>query len=140
MSTYLDKTSMKKSAVRYFFASIFLYVFHLIYSIFAHGVDSPFMMYAFAITLVFGSLISVIMIFTPKETKLGLDFRQMGVATLVIGSLLRGVFDIYGTEVALVQVFFYLGGMMLLVSATLYILELIRVQHEMKPEEGVDHD
>lgn len=44
-----------------------------------------------------------------------------GVATLTLGSCLRGIFDIYGTSVALVGVYWIAGTLLLLAAAGAYL-------------------
>jgi len=50
----------------------------------------------------------------------------MGLTTLIIGFLLHGVFDIYGSEAALVNVFFYASYGLLSIGFILFIINLIK--------------
>ena len=128
MSISRDNKLQIKIALKYFYVSAFLFIFNLIYSIFAHGIGSDYMRYAFLIPLIGGSVISVLFLKLPPANDIIKNIWRMGISTLVIGSILHGVFDIYGSEVALVNVFFIAGGILLLGSLTFYILTLFKVK------------
>ncbi len=107
--------------MHYLYFTLFLVLFQIVYSIFSHGVGSLYMKLAFLFPLVLGVFISLLYTFGPGEGRLASDFRQMGIVSLSIGSILHGVFDIYGSEAALVSVFFYAGAILVLVSFISYI-------------------
>ena len=104
-----------KSLLPIALTTVFVFAFAKIYSIFSHGVSSAFMSYAF--------LLPLSLIFLPKllnlctgnrlwngtleteegEKKLFLSslasfLWKSGVAVLTVGSLYKGVLDIYGTS------------------------------------------
>ena len=104
-----------KSLLPITLTTVFVFVFAKIYGIFSHGVSSAFMSYAF--------LLPLSLIFLPKllnlctgnrlwngsleteegEKKLFLSslasfLWKSGVAVLTVGSLYKGVLDIYGTS------------------------------------------
>ena len=126
MSTSADKRRFLKRARNYGFSAAFLLVFHLVYQIFAHGVDSPFMTFAFLIPLLGGSLVELAFLFLPAPDEIGLAVWPMGIATIAVGSVLHGVFDIYGGSSDLVNVFFVSGVLLIALATVLYVLALIR--------------
>ena len=104
-----------KSLLPITLTTVFVFVFAKIYGIFSHGVSSVFMSYAF--------LLPLSLIFLPKllnlctgnrlwngsleteegEKKLFLSslasfLWKSGVAVLTVGSIYKGVLDIYGTS------------------------------------------
>ncbi len=113
-----NKTSQLswKSLLPITLTTVFVFVFAKIYGIFSHGVSSAFMSYAF--------LLPLSLIFFPKLLNLctgnrlwngSLDTEEeegkklflsslasflwkSGVAVLTVGSLYKGVLDIYGTS------------------------------------------
>lgn len=123
-----NKKMLFKRALQYFYISIFLVVFNLIYGLFAHGVSSSYMQLAFLFPLLGGSVVSLLMIYLPLESKIVSNIWRMGLTTLIVGSLLHGVFDIYGTEVGLVKVFFIFGIILLLCSLTLYVVSIVKAK------------
>jgi len=121
-----DKKIFVKRAFIYLAISAFLVGFNLVYSIFAHGIGSDYMQYAFLLPLIGGSVMSLLLILLPRASDTVCHLWRMGITTLVTGSLLHGVFDIYGSEVALVKVFFVVGGILLISSFIVYIINIIQ--------------
>ena len=123
-----NKTSQLswKSLLPITLTTVFVFVFAKIYGIFSHGVSSAFMSYAF--------LLPLSLIFLPKllnlctgnrlwngsleteegEKKLFLSslasfLWKSGVAVLTVGSLYKGVLDIYGTSGSFEWVYLVVG-------------------------------
>lgn len=115
-----------KSLIPIGLTTIFVFAFAQIYGIFSHGVSSAFMSYAF--------LLPLSLIFLPKllnlctgnrlwngsletekgEKKLFLSslasfLWKSGVAVLTVGSLYKGVLDIYGTSGSFEWVYLVVG-------------------------------
>ena len=117
-----------KSLLPITLTTVFVFVFAKIYGIFSHGVSSAFMSYAF--------LLPLSLIFLPKllnlctgnrlwngsleteeeegEKKLFLSslasfLWKSGVAVLTVGSLYKGVLDIYGTSGSFEWVYLVVG-------------------------------
>lgn len=115
-----------KSLLPITLTTVFVFVFAKIYGIFSHGVSSVFMSYAF--------LFPLTLIFLPKfinlctgnrlwngsleteegEKKLFLSslasfLWKSGVAVLTVGSLYKGVLDIYGTSGSFEWVYLVVG-------------------------------
>ena len=115
-----------KSLLPITLTTVFVFVFAKIYGIFSHGVSSAFMSYAF--------LLPLSLIFFPKllnlctgnrlwngsleteegEKKLFLSslasfLWKSGVAVLTVGSLYKGVLDIYGTSGSFEWVYLVVG-------------------------------
>lgn len=123
-----NKTSQLswKSLLPITLTTVFVFVFAKIYGIFSHGVSPAFMSYAF--------LLPLSLIFLPKllnlctgnrlwngsleteegEKKLFLSslasfLWKSGVAVLTVGSLYKGVLDIYGTSGSFEWVYLVVG-------------------------------
>ena len=115
-----------KSLLPITLTTVFVFVFAKIYGIFSHGVSSAFMSYAF--------LLPLTLIFLPKfinlctgnrlwngsleteegEKKLFLSslasfLWKSGVSVLTVGSLYKGVLDIYGTSGSFEWVYLVVG-------------------------------
>jgi len=79
-------------------AAIFLAVFGSIYEIFSHGVYSYFMIYAFLIPLVLGVLPYGWLLYKRAHPpRIVLQLWNFGIAAFSVGSLIKGVLEIYGT-------------------------------------------
>ena len=90
--------------MKYFAASIVIAAAAAVYGLFSHGVYSYFMIYAFMIPLLGGAL--PYLIAAMKEKKIDAKDTQLAIiVTLTIGSILKGVLDIYGTTNRLLIVY-----------------------------------
>jgi len=126
--TSADSKTLLRRALKYLFVSTFLVAFNLIYGLFSHGIGSDYMRYAFLFPLIGGSLASLILVFLPPPGDIVSNLWRMGLSVLVVGSLLHGIFDIYGSEVAYVTVFFIAGALLLVGALTLYIVKAIQAK------------
>ncbi|MFA6801154.1 MAG: hypothetical protein WCR19_03500 [Acholeplasmataceae bacterium] len=120
MSILVKHKEQLKLTLKYLLVSLFLILFNYIYSLFAHGVSSNYMSRAYLIPLIGGGLLSLIMLAFNNLTDLAKHLWDMGLTTLVVGSLLHGVFDIYGSESSFVKIFFIVGILLLFISIIVY--------------------
>ena len=124
-----DTKKYNKIALVYLICSIFLALFGGIYEHFSFGVYSYFMLYAFAFPLVGGVLPALILSLYPPEKSpwpLAAWLYRSGIAALSVGSVIRGVLDIYGTENVLTTWYWYTGFGLCALGAVLYAISLIR--------------
>ena len=107
LSTLDIKHRIVKNAV---FAAVCM-LFAAIYEYFSHQVYSPFMIGAFFIPVLFGIVPDLIRQKTGHEGKaLALVMQQCGIYTLTVGSIFRGILDIYGTTNRVGVVYWLVGG------------------------------
>ena len=115
MSTSANKTLVRHAA-GLLATALFVALFGAIYEHFSHEVYSYSMIYAFAIPLVLGVLPYLIMALKDKGQpgRTFLNLWNAGIITLTVGSLFKGVLDIYGTTNRLLTVYPIAGGVLLL--------------------------
>lgn len=110
-----------RSGFGYLLISIFFAVFGAVYEIFSHEVYSFYMIYGFMIPLTGGTLPFLWFgLFTKADypnPSTGM-FYHCGILTLAVGSIVRGILDIYGTSNGLVW-FYWIAGSVLIVMAIL---------------------
>ena len=107
-----------KAARNYLFVSIFCAFFGAVYERFSHGVYSYFMLYAFAFPLALGTLPEILGGLRGAEpSPISAQLWGAGVAALTVGSIFRGILDIYGTSSPLSIVYWIVGGLLLLSGA-----------------------
>lgn len=90
---------MFRTALVYLGVTVFCALLGAIYELFSHGVYSYFMIYSFAFPLLMGTAPYLILVYLPLGTP-NVHARMLchaGVATLTVGSIARGILDIYGT-------------------------------------------
>jgi hypothetical protein len=120
------KKELIKGLISYTIATILLWLIAYIYTLFGHGVHSNAMTYMFLYPLIGGLLFLFIHLFllnkSSKKVKSWLyTLLHMSVATLSMGSFLKGVLDIAGTGSFFIQWFYYIGYILIF---TLLILSL----------------
>lgn len=114
----LDTNFYKKQAIVYIIISIITMIFGLIYEKYSHNVISYFMLCAFWIPLILGAIVSIILyiVQTKEIAKLQIQLYNAGIATLTIGSIIKGVLDIYGTTNWKVYIYLIVGIFFILSS------------------------
>ena len=118
-----------------FFKTEFIYLIFTIatagfgygYEQFSHGVYSVFMIYAFCVPLILGMLpMFLLKMFRIRRlpNRLSLNLYNSGLAALTVGSIFKGVLDIYGTTNDLITVYPIAAGVLLLAGLGTYIAVL----------------
>lgn len=88
-----------KKTMQYVFLSLFIFVFAQIYEYFSHGVYSNYMLYDFLIPFLGLALPSFLLHSLKKTLPANSRFLwQCGIATLTVGSIYKGILEIYGTN------------------------------------------
>ncbi|MEA4813857.1 MAG: hypothetical protein VB112_02970 [Oscillospiraceae bacterium] len=117
-----DKITLRRTARLYLVFAAICAVFGGVYEYFSHGVYSPFMMFMFAFPLL-GAVAAFALSMSDKlrlPTRTERSLLDTGLATLTVGSCLRGIFDIYGSTVAAVGFYWTAGLALALSGAVLY--------------------
>lgn len=114
-----------KCAFIYLLITIFTALFGGIYETFSHGVYSYYMLYAFAFPLVGGVLPA--MVFSLGDLRkvpspAARTLYHCGIATFTVGSIIKGVLEIYGTTNVLTGVYFPVAGILVTGGLVLYLL------------------
>ncbi len=110
--TDTQRKQISKTGFNYLLVSIFCALLGAIYEHFSHGVYSYYMIYAFALPLVGGALPMYAMARSKLKClpgRLALNLYNAGIAAFTVGSILKGVIDIYGTANKLLIVYPCLG-------------------------------
>lgn len=118
MSFTLSKKN--NSLTKYVIVTLICAVFSIIYEIFSHQVYSPFMVGLFAIPLILGVFPALLF------KKINRDLWQktiqsFAIATLIAGSALQGIMDIYGTTNNYI-IYFWIVGLILLGISLIMII------------------
>ena len=115
----LSILDIKKVRKNYLYYSIFLIIFAFIYESFSHGVYSNYMIFAFLIPFIYGFLGSFLL--KEKKNKLGNTLYNFGIVTLSVGSVIKGVLDIFGTTNWLVNIYLYTGIVLVVFGIIFYL-------------------
>lgn len=122
---------MIKTAFAYLLISLFCILFGVVYELFSHEVYSYYMVYAFAFPLAGGTLpFLAIFLFRRKNYPgaVAENLYHSGIATLTVGSIMRGALDIYGTTNRLLNVYWIIGTVLVAAGVTAYfaIMKIIK--------------
>lgn len=125
MSTSDIDRKSGRCAFIYLVISIFVALFGGIYETFSHGVYSYYMLYAFAFPLVGGVLPALT--FSLAENRRGPSpaariLYHCGIATFTVGSIVKGVLEIYGTTNVLAGVYFPTAGILVAAGIAIHLL------------------
>lgn len=102
-----------KNTVKYLVLSVFVFVFSQIYEYFSHGVYSNYMLYAFLIPFLGLSVPSFLLHSLKKSLPANSRFLwKSGIATLTLGSIYKGILEIYGTNGYFEFPYLLLGGVL----------------------------
>lgn len=121
-----DEKQLGKIIWTYLILSITAVVVDKVYGIFGHGVDSAAMTWMFLYPLLGGALFYFIILrLIPNITKFAgfrvfLNIYNSGIATLTIASLLKGIFEIAGTNSPYLVYYYVIGG--IFIAAGLIIM------------------
>ena len=130
----LSILDIKKSVLSYLGVTIFLIIVNYIYSLFSHNVSSNYMMYMFIYPLIGGLFVNSILAISKKniEMKLfyiGKSVFNYGIATLVVGSFIKGVFEIAGTDSIYLVYYFYIGIILISIGLSLILYSVYRANN-----------
>ena len=114
-----DQNRWLSMACGYLLGAVFTALFGAIYELFSHEVYSYAMIYAFAFPLVGGTLPALFLTLHQRhypfpQTVL---FHFCGITTLTMGSIMKGILDIYGTSNALTTIYWIVGVLFMICAA-----------------------
>ncbi len=101
-----------KTALVYLILSVFCALFGAVYELFSHEIYSFYMIYAFGFPLVGGALpYGILSAFHLRKSSSALarNLYHSGIAALTVGSIVRGILDIYGTTNSLSRYYWFFG-------------------------------
>ncbi|MCB9418310.1 MAG: hypothetical protein H6667_00780 [Ardenticatenaceae bacterium] len=117
-----------KTTVKIYAAiTLFCIAFSFIYSLFSHGVSSPFMSYAFAFSLVLGVGGFILFGWQHLENRAAFNLYNAGIATLTVGSFLRGIIDIAGADTTYPAYYFFVGTILVAGGGLIYFYQWLQL-------------
>lgn len=104
-----NKKRFTKTVVSYTLITIFFFAFSRIYESFSFGETSVHMHYLFAILLVGGIILAILLKALPYFSRLGLNLWNSAVAIVTTGTLFRGIVNLSGRSTTLDAPYWYVG-------------------------------
>ena len=120
--TNLDKKRFKKTVISYTLINIFFFSFSRIYESFSFGETSVHMHYLFAVPLVGGILLTMLLKVLPDFSRISLNLWNSAVAIITAGTLFRGIVNLSGRSTTLDAPYWYVGiGFVVLALLSIFI-------------------
>ena len=125
-----SKNSSKTTVIVYLVSTFFLIAFNAIYSLFGHGVTSPYMSFAFAFSLVLGVGSFILLGILKLANRIAYNLYNAGIATLTVGSVLRGIIEIAGADTIYPSIYFLVGTLFVVTGSLIYLSQWIQTRNE----------
>ena len=131
-----DTDILKRRGLRYLAAAAIVAAAGGVYEYFSHGVWSNYMAFAFIVPLIAGAAPNFLAAAFGNKKRAGrtgsaaAGLQLAAVATLTMGSLMKGVLDIYGTTNHLMTVYPVAGYALLAAALAAYALRGRRISEE----------
>ncbi len=126
-----NQRQLGKTIRVYLILSVVAVVVDKVYGIFSHGVDSAAMTWMFLYPMLGGALFYFIILrLISNITKFDgyrvfLNAYNSGIATLTIASLLKGIFEIAGTNSSYLVYYYVTGGIFIAVGLVIMLIMTI---------------
>lgn len=120
--TNLGKKCFKKTVISYTLITIFFFAFSRIYEAFSFGETSVHMHYLFAVPLVGGIILAILLKALPQFSRISFNLWNSAVAIITAGTLFRGIVNLSGRSTALDAPYWYVGiGFSVLAILSIFI-------------------
>ena len=104
-----NKKRFKKTAISYTLITIFFCAFSRIYESFSFGETSVHMHYLFAVPLIGGILLAILLKALPQFSRISFNLWNSAVAIITAGTLFRGIVNLSGRSTTLDAPYWYVG-------------------------------
>lgn len=131
MTLYTSDNRLLKHILGNLIVSAWFAFFGAVYEHFSHEVYSYYMIYAFAIPLGMGALLySILALKRIQPDGIFLKLWNSAIATFTIGSIFKGVLDIYGTTNRMIIVYPIVGSILTICA----LISLIKNHEKTKKQ------
>ena len=107
--TNLGKKRFKKTVISYTLITIFFFAFSRIYEALSFGETSVHMHYLFALPLVGGIILAILLKVLPYFYRISLNLWNSAIAIITTGTLFRGIVNLSGRSTTLDVPYWYVG-------------------------------
>ena len=116
---------IEKLVFTYLIVTLVFVGFGAVYEFFSHGVYSYYILYAFMIPFLGGTVYFYCILYFRSKIPgcIARRFQHFGILTLTVGCMVCGILEIYGTTNRLVIFYFIVGGMFLVIGNFMYLLQ-----------------
>ena len=104
-----NKKRFKNTVISYTLITIFFFAFSRIYESFSFGETSVHMHYLFAVPLIGGILLAILLKALPQFSRISFNLWNSAVAIITAGTLFRGIVNLSGRSTTLDAPYWYVG-------------------------------
>ncbi len=123
----ISNKSLKTTVIVYAVVTLVCIGFNYLYSLFGHGVSSPYMTFAFAYSLILGVVGFVVIGLLDLHSRVAFNLYNAGIATLTVGSILRGILDIAGADTVYPLYYFIAGAAFVVAGGGWYLYQWLQM-------------
>ena len=117
-----NKKRFKKTVISYTLITIFFFAFSRIYEALSFGETSVHMHYLFAVPLVGGIILAILLKVLPYFSRISLNLWNSAIAIITTGTLFRGIVNLSGRSTTLDAPYWYVGiGFVILALLSIFI-------------------
>ncbi len=128
------KKKIMKTALVYLALSLIAIVINDVYGLFGHGVHSASMTWMFLYPLLGGAVLYLLIFLLVPDIARFVAYRMFyniynsGIATLSLGSFLKGIFDIAGTSSVYIAVFYAIGELFVALGLVMLLVLAVNLK------------
>ena len=130
-----NKKRFKKTAISYTLITIFFFAFSRIYEAFSFGETSVYMHYLFAVPLVGGIILAILLKVLPYFSRISLNLWNSAVAIATTGTLFRGIVNLSGRSTTLDGPYWYVGISFAILAILSIFINPIRLKKNVRTAE-----
>ena len=130
-----NKKRFKKTAISYTLITIFFFAFSRIYESFSFGETSVHMHYLFAVPLVGGIILVILLKVLPQFSRMSLNLWNSSVAIVTTGTLFRGIVNLSGRSTTLDASYWYVGIGFVILALLSIVINPIRLKKNVRTVE-----
>ena len=133
--TNLGKKRFKKTVISYTLITIFFFAFSRIYEAFSFGETSVHMHYLFAVPLVGGIILAILLKVLPYFSRISLNLWNSAIAIITTGTLFRGIVNLSGRSTTLDAPYWYVGIAFAVLALLSIFINPIRLKKNVRTAE-----
>jgi len=128
------KKKIMKTALVYLALSLIAIIINYVYGLFGHGVHSASMTWMFLYPLLGGAVLYLLIFLLVPDIARFVAYRMFyniynsGIATLSLGSFLKGIFDIAGTSSVYIAVFYAIGELFVALGLVMLLVLAVNLK------------
>ena len=130
--TNLGKKRFKKTVISYTLITIFFFAFSRIYEAFSFGEASVHMHYLFAVPLVGGIILAILLKVLPYFSRISLNLWNSAIAIITTGTLFRGIVNLSGRSTTLDAPYWYVGIVFVVLALLSIFINPIRLKTNVR--------